>query len=323
MHHSALALAAFCALSACASSPGAWQQSSWQQRSGHDGGWQDRGGQDRAFRGNAAGLRALYPHAAGWWGRPPPTLAAFSPHLATYGRWVGHGHYGRVWLPRVGPGWQPYRFGRWVNHPRWGRIWLSFDPFGWITCHYGRWGFDPRLGWFWVPGFVFAPYWAELRWSPGWIGWAPLPPPGWVGWDAGGWGYGYPGWVFAPRNRSHQPETHTPRKPDRSEFEQMVRAPALPPASSEVTPEAPPPLAPPAPLPTALPPAAILVPPGDIPPPDPVTVRPGLVAPEAVTRPAWVEHGRRAHTRSEEHAPPSRSPAVRGGLEPGASASEP
>ncbi len=174
---------------------------------------------------------ALYPSAVSWWGAPAPTASAFAAPLAPWGRFVRHPDLGRVWLPRVTPGWQPYRHGRWVLHPVWGRTWLSDKPFGWAVYHYGRWGFDPRLGWFWVPGLAFAPHWADLRWSARWSDWAPLPPPGWAGgsgWHraAGGWSHGDPGWTVAPRGNALRPRWQPRAGTGCTAVEPMTSAPA-------------------------------------------------------------------------------------------------
>lgn len=319
LRRAALPLAALLALPACATGPG-WD---WGEA-----GWRD----DRAAPwGAAAGLGLVYPWAAGWWGAPAPSAASFAPHLAGHGRWVGHRTYGRVWLPAVGPGWQPYRFGHWIDHPRWGRTWRSAEPFGWIVHHYGRWGFDPRLGWFWVPGQAFAPHWTDLRWSAGWLAWAPLPPAGWAGWGdwrwgPGGWSHGYPGWVHAPRGAALRPGWTPRARVDRAELDRMQRAP------TPAIPAAPPSAAPlsAAPL-SAAPPVEVARPdratgrwreggrewtprtstphaqPADIGAVSagPGTARPGLAAPAMAD------------------APPRARAGGRGGLEQGAAASEP
>ncbi|MFQ3667094.1 MAG: DUF6600 domain-containing protein, partial [Sphingomonadaceae bacterium] len=144
-----------------------------------------------------------YPGAARWWGSPAPSLSVFVTHLEPYGMWQQHPGFGAIWVPRVGPGWQPYSIGRWVHDPRFGRRWSSGEPFGWIAFHYGRWGFDPRLGWFWVPDLAFGPHWVDFRSGGGYWGWAPLPPRAWDRWGRypflhTGWGWNYPGWVFVP-----------------------------------------------------------------------------------------------------------------------------
>lgn len=328
LRRAALPLAALLALPACATGPGGWQGGGWQ-----GAGWQ----------GDAAELwagSALYPDAAGWWGAPAPSPASFAPHLAGHGRWVGHRTYGRVWLPAVGPGWQPYRFGHWAEHPRWGRTWRSAEPFGWIVYHYGRWGFDPRLGWFWVPGPAFAPHWTDLRWSAGWLAWAPLPPAGWVGWGdwrwgPGGWSHGYPGWVHAPRGAALRPGWTPRARLDRSELDRMQRAPApaIPAAPQSVPP----------PVEVARPDPATgrwreggrewtrrewtpRAQPADIgaSPAAPGTARPGLAAPAMADAPPRAPARGDWSARPARAEPPPRPPAAaRGGLEQGAAANEP
>lgn len=315
------------------------------------------GAWDHADRWGAGGWQngRVYPSAADWWGRPAPALSAFMAPLAGYGRWVAHPGLGRVWLPRVGHGWQPYRFGHWIRHPRWGWTWQADEPFGWVVFHYGRWGFDPRLGWFWVPGTAFAPHWADVRWSARWHAWAPLPPPGWAGggswtWGPRGWDFGYPGWVHAPRGAALRPGWQPSPRPPRAAFERMT---------------------PNAPLPVAATPPAALLPdrapawPGAAPareparlqdgregwarpvPPARVTngwpeaggiadteapIRPGLATPQPLPAPApsaappvaapapgWAARPPAART-PEMYRP---SPGLRGGFEEGAAANEP
>jgi uncharacterized protein DUF6600 len=84
--------------------------------------------------------------------------------------------YGQVWIPHdVAPGWRPYTTGRWV-YTNYGWTWVSEQEWGWAPFHYGRWAFVAPYGWVWVPGTVWAPAWVVWRHSPGWVGWAPLPP---------------------------------------------------------------------------------------------------------------------------------------------------
>ncbi len=123
---------------------------------------------------------------------PPPTTADVSVDLATpgasvsfgtfhdglapYGEWVSAGAYGRVWRPaRVAPGWRPYYYGRWEWTDE-GWLWVSDEPWGWATYHYGRWAYDSYYGWVWIPGYQWAPAWVTWRYSPEYIGWAPLGP---------------------------------------------------------------------------------------------------------------------------------------------------
>src|SRR2546427_732268 len=54
--------------------------------------------------------------------QPPaqaPDQMTFEQQLSPYGRWVDTPEYGRVWVPGVGPDWQPYADGQWVS-TRWG-----------------------------------------------------------------------------------------------------------------------------------------------------------------------------------------------------------
>jgi hypothetical protein len=96
--------------------------------------------------------------------------------LATYGRWVVIGSYGRVWVPaRVESGWRPYSNGYWQRTDA-GWYWTSEEPWGWATYHYGRWDFNPQYGWFWVPQTQWAPAWVAWREGGGYVGWAPLRP---------------------------------------------------------------------------------------------------------------------------------------------------
>jgi hypothetical protein len=122
--------------------------------------------------------------------------------LAPYGSWVSVPEYGLCWQPTVAyynPGWRPYcDNGRWI----WtdcGWYWYSYYSWGWAPFHYGRWCSYPRYGWLWVPGTCWGPSWVTWRYSPGYCGWAPLPPScGYVGgfglWYGGGsvsFGFGF------------------------------------------------------------------------------------------------------------------------------------
>src|SRR5512138_199900 len=121
-------------------------------------------------------------------GAPPPaeydvsvdlngtvTFDSFHGALAPYGEWVAVGNYGTVWRPRVAAGWRPYYYGRWewTNE---GWLWVSDEPWGWAAYHYGRWAYDGYYGWVWVPGYEWSPAWVTWRYSPDYIGWAPLGP---------------------------------------------------------------------------------------------------------------------------------------------------
>jgi hypothetical protein len=104
------------------------------------------------------------------------SFATFQEGLAPYGEWVTVGPYGRVWRPlRVAAGWRPYYYGRWEWTDE-GWLWVSDEPWGWAAYHYGRWAYDGSYGWIWIPGYQWAPAWVTWRYSPEYIGWAPLGP---------------------------------------------------------------------------------------------------------------------------------------------------
>ncbi|MGE3536689.1 MAG: DUF6600 domain-containing protein [Candidatus Tectimicrobiota bacterium] len=103
-------------------------------------------------------------------------VQVFYEPLAPYGRWTTLTEYGSVWIPHDVPaGWRPYMEGRWV-YTRHGWTWVAEQPWGWAPFHYGRWAFVTYYGWVWIPGTVWGPAWVIWRVTPGWIGWAPLPP---------------------------------------------------------------------------------------------------------------------------------------------------
>jgi DNA segregation ATPase FtsK/SpoIIIE-like protein len=110
---------------------------------------------------------------------PPEDVAdvsVFYEPLAPYGTWTSLPEYGQVWIPRdVAPGWRPYTTGRWV-YTAYGWTWVSDQKWGWAPFHYGRWAYVASYGWVWIPGTVWAPAWVVWRHTPGWVGWAPMPP---------------------------------------------------------------------------------------------------------------------------------------------------
>jgi len=123
-----------------------------------------------------------------------PDAAEFYDALAPYGSWMVVPEYGWVWQPTVvvvNPGWQPYSdYGSWLWSDS-GWYWDSYYSWGWAPFHYGRWFSHPRWGWCWYPDTVWGPSWVSWRNSPGWCGWAPLPPGayftagiGWTHWGA-------------------------------------------------------------------------------------------------------------------------------------------
>ena len=101
--------------------------------------------------------------------------------LDNYGYWRTYSGLGRVWVPRVGVGWTPYRSGLWLNFSV-GWTWLSYEPWGWLPYHHGYWHYyEPYGHWCWSPGF-YGGYTSFGAWSPhlvnfyyggGYVGWAP------------------------------------------------------------------------------------------------------------------------------------------------------
>jgi uncharacterized protein DUF6600 len=112
---------------------------------------------------------------------PPVNGAAadFYNSLAPYGTWVDVPNYGWCWQPTVvvvDSAWQPYcNNGCWLWTDQ-GWYWNSYYSWGWAPFHYGRWCQYPGYGWLWCPDNVWGPAWVCWRNSPGYCGWAPLPP---------------------------------------------------------------------------------------------------------------------------------------------------
>lgn len=74
--------------------------------------------------------------------------------LDSYGTWVYHKRYGRIWHPTlVAVDWAPYRFGHWSWIEPWGWTWVDNTPWGFAPYHYGRW-ISLESNWYWVPGPV-------------------------------------------------------------------------------------------------------------------------------------------------------------------------
>src|SRR5256885_3762635 len=97
--------------------------------------------------------------------QPPaqaPDQMTFEQQLSPYGRWVDTPEYGRVWVPGVGPDWQPYADGQWVS-TRGGWSFAAPGPWGWAVYHYGRWGWRPGFGRVWGPGAGRGPAWGAWR----------------------------------------------------------------------------------------------------------------------------------------------------------------
>jgi hypothetical protein len=110
--------------------------------------------------------------------------------LDNNGTWTTSPQYGRVWVPRVGADWAPYRYGRWVYYDWYGWTWVSADSWGWAPYHYGRWFYDASIGWGWWPGASRGRHY----WRPAYVSFF-----GWGnngGFQAGiGFGFGNVGWV--------------------------------------------------------------------------------------------------------------------------------
>jgi hypothetical protein len=111
---------------------------------------------------------------------PPPAVAAdFYEPLTPYGTWVEIAPYGLCWQPSVvyvNRSWSPYcDRGRWIWTDS-GWYWHSYYSWGWAPFHYGRWFHHAHRGWYWCPDRVWGPSWVLWRDSPGYCGWAPLPP---------------------------------------------------------------------------------------------------------------------------------------------------
>ncbi|MGV3704618.1 MAG: DUF6600 domain-containing protein [Arcticibacter sp.] len=104
------------------------------------------------------------------------SFQTFYDELAPYGQWINYQDQGRVWVPDVEEGFQPYgTSGHWVV-TEYGNTWVSDYDWGWAPFHYGRWLFDDYYGWIWVPGSEWGPAWVNWRSGGGYYGWAPLGP---------------------------------------------------------------------------------------------------------------------------------------------------
>lgn len=124
---------------------------------------------------------------------PPAEVSEFYQPLAPYGTWVIFEPYGWCWQPSVvtiNAGWSPYcDNGNWLWSDS-GWYWHSYYSWGWAPFHYGRWFHHPHRRWVWMPDRVWGPSWVCWRETPGYYGWAPLPPRAHfsvgLGWTFGG-----------------------------------------------------------------------------------------------------------------------------------------
>jgi len=100
----------------------------------------------------------------------------FYDQLSPYGQWVNDPNYGYVWIPDVGPNFQPYATNGYWTMTDYGNTWVSNYDWGWAPFHYGRWNYNDRYGWGWVPDYEWGPAWVNWRQSNDYYGWAPMGP---------------------------------------------------------------------------------------------------------------------------------------------------
>jgi hypothetical protein len=121
----------------------------------------------------------------------PVTINYFYSSLSPYGTWMQVDDYGWCWQPSVVttyPTWQPYcDRGHWL-YSDYGWYWQSDYSWGWAPFHYGRWFRHGGYGWVWSPDTVWGSSWVSWRRSPGYCGWAPLPPGAYFD-SVHGWAY--------------------------------------------------------------------------------------------------------------------------------------
>lgn len=136
-------------------------------------------------------------------------VQAFYDELAPYGQWVQNPYYGTVWIPGVGPDFQPYvSAGHWIV-TEYGNTWVSDYAWGWAPFHYGRWIFDDQYGgWAWIPGSDWGPAWVSWRSGGGYYGWAPLGPGVNVNINIPA-----PYWTFVPQVYINSPQWYGYRAP--------------------------------------------------------------------------------------------------------------
>lgn len=127
--------------------------------------------------------------------------------LDEYGVWREDLQYAWIWMPRVTPGWAPYRYGHWVWIEPWGWTWVDDAPWGYAPFHYGRW-ISIRGGWGWVPG----PFVARPVFCPALVAW--VGGPGFsIGVSIGGPTVGW--FPLGPREVWRPPYRHSPRYMER------------------------------------------------------------------------------------------------------------
>jgi len=138
------------------------------------------------------------------------TYQTFYDELSPHGRWIDYPDYGYVWMPNMGPEFQPYSTGgHWVWTDEYEWMWVSDYDWGWAPFHYGRWFYDAGYGgWMWMPGYEWSPAWVAWRDGGDYYGWAPLRPG--ISISIGFGGYNPPSsyWCFAPRRYISSPRIY-------------------------------------------------------------------------------------------------------------------
>lgn len=154
-------------------------------------------------------LSAVAPWAATAQPSVSVTYQTFYDELSPYGRWVQDPDYGYVWLPNVGPDFQPYSTNGYWAMTEYGNTWVSNYDWGWAPFHYGRWRYSDYYGWSWLPGTEWGPAWVSWRSGGGYYGWAPLGPSVNINLSFGP-RYVVPNtaWVFVPQQYLVSPRWH-------------------------------------------------------------------------------------------------------------------
>lgn len=123
--------------------------------------------------------------------------------LDDHGVWREEQQYAWIWMPRVPPGWAPYRYGHWAWIEPWGWTWVDDAPWGYAPFHYGRWVFVGDA-WGWVPG----PMVVRPVFCPALVAWVGGPHFG-IGISIGGPPVGW--FPLGPREVWVPPYRHSPR----------------------------------------------------------------------------------------------------------------
>jgi len=129
------------------------------------------------------------------------TYQVFYDGLAPYGTWLTDPQFGYVWMPNVGPGFEPYSSnGHWV-YTNSGWTWVSNYNWGWATFHYGRWFYQNGRGWIWIPGHEWGPAWVVWGNVEDYYAWAPMGPGSIIG---DGWMPPSSYWNFVSKQYMYQ-----------------------------------------------------------------------------------------------------------------------